>query len=168
MRRIYLDLDGVMADFDKSFTDTFGVDHRNGMPKKEMWQYVHSKDSFFHDLPAIPGAMKAWDDWLYEYEPIILTACPSSAYEHVARQKREWVRRHLGKNVLVLPVNGSESKPLFMSNQGDILIDDWGKNIAAWEEAGGVGIKFENNWEDTRLELVRKYIWGKTVWEEAA
>ncbi|MFL9582229.1 hypothetical protein [Stenotrophomonas sp. AB1(2024)] len=40
-----------------------------------------------------------------------------------------------------------------MHQPGDILIDDWGKNCAAWTDAGGAAIKHEGNWEETRTAL---------------
>lgn len=153
MRKIFLDLDGVMADFDRAFPERFGISHID-MPKKEMWKYVNSVEDFFSTLPPCHGALENWHGWLKEFNPIILTACPSSNYEHVAMHKRRWVRQWLGPQVLVLPVNGSESKPLFMHAPGDILIDDWGKNCRAWEEAGGIAVKHED-WADTYGRMVQ-------------
>lgn len=153
MRKLFLDLDGVMADFDSHFPATFGVSHEDGMPKKEMWRLIMTVPDFFLTMPPMPGAKQAWESWLFHETDAILTACPSSAYAHVAAQKRAWVRKHLGQEVMVLPVNGSESKPHFMHAKGDILIDDWGKNCTAWEEAGGYAIKHESwssTWEQVR------------------
>lgn len=152
---LYIDMDGVLADFDNAFVSTFGVDHRTGMGKKEMWKHVHSHPNFFLSLPLIKGAKAlvqyAGDLWeACRLDQVhVLTACPSSAYDRVALQKIAWVRKHFDlwhthQAGQVMPVMGSENKPLFMHQPGDILIDDWGKNIAAWEAHGGKGIKFEN------------------------
>lgn len=138
-RRLYLDLDGVMADFDAHFPALFGVDHRE-LLDDDMWGIINAHPSYFRDMPVCDGA-KEFFAWLSAYgDPIILTACPKSNYAHVARQKREWVREHLCENATVLPVMGGRNKPLFMHAAGDILIDDFERNIDAWQDEGGVGI----------------------------
>jgi 5'(3')-deoxyribonucleotidase len=137
-RKIYLDLDGVMADFDAHFPATFGLDHR-GMADNAMWATINTHPSYFRDMPVCPGAIEFFR--LIEHlRPIVLTACPKTNYVNAATQKREWVREHLGRHVTVLPVMGGRHKPLFMHEAGDILIDDWKKNTEAWESAGGVAI----------------------------
>ncbi|HEY1035572.1 MAG TPA: hypothetical protein VGE09_11385 [Pseudoxanthomonas sp.] len=149
--RIYLDLDGVMADFDNTFPRVFGLDHRD-MADDEMWARINSHPDFFRNLPAMPGAYD-FMAWVRHLQPIILTACPKSNYAHVAWQKREWVREHLGPGVTVLPVWGGASKPLFMHAPGDILIDDYRRNTEAWAAAGGVAI-LHRDWWKTRAALV--------------
>jgi hypothetical protein len=74
-------------------------------------------------------------------ELAILTAAPDNdKHFEIARHKKAWVKQHLG-DVMVLPSYGSARKAAFIQNPGDILIDDWKKNIEAWEAEGGVGIK---------------------------
>lgn len=137
-RRVYLDLDGVMADFDAHFPATFGLDHR-GMADDDMWSTINGHPSYFRDMPPCAGAVEFFRS-IEHLAPIILTACPKSNYPHVAGQKREWVREHLSATATILPVMGGRHKPLFMHAPGDILVDDWEKNTAAWTAAGGVAI----------------------------
>lgn len=137
-RRIYLDLDGVMADFDGTFPAVFGLDHRD-MADDAMWLKINGHPSFFRDLPPMAGAVDFFRS-IEHLDPIILTACPKSNYAHVATQKVEWVRAHLSAHVTVLPVLGGSSKPLFMHAKGDILIDDFRRNTEAWAAAGGHAI----------------------------
>lgn len=157
--KIFLDMDGVLADFDNAFVNTFGVDHRTGMVKKEMWRHVHSQPDFFLNLPLMSGANRLVEAALEiqhcfdKVEVQVLTAAPKSAYAHVAAQKIAWMHRHFGNHALrVIPTYGSESKPLFCQSPSDILVDDWGKNIDAWRAVGGKAIKHENA-EQTIKEL---------------
>lgn len=136
--RLYLDLDGVMADFDANFPAIFGLDHRS-MADDAMWAKINSHPDFFRNMPVCKGALEFYGQ-IRHYEPIILTACPKSNYAHAANQKRGWVREHLGLDVTVMPVMGGRNKPLFMHSPGDILIDDFERNCNAWNDAGGVGI----------------------------
>ena len=150
MRRLYLDLDGVMADFDAAFPVVFGLDHKS-MADAAMWEKINAHPSFFRDLPPCPGAR----DFFHEIEhlsPIILTACPRTNYAKVAGQKREWVRANLSRELTVLPVMGGRNKPLFMHAAGDVLIDDWEKNTLAWTAAGGLSI-LHRDWHETRSAL---------------
>jgi 5'-nucleotidase len=149
-KRLYLDLDGVMADFDANFPATFGLDHRS-MADDDMWATINAHPSFFRDMPQCPGALDFFNE-IAALNPIILTACPRTNYAHAATQKREWVREHLGEDLMVLPVMGGRNKPLFMHKPGDILIDDFRRNCEAWTEAGGVAI-LHRNFTDTRAAL---------------
>ena len=162
-RKIFLDLDGVMADFEKYFQDTFNIRH-DAVDDAEMWRHINSIDHFFRELPPMEGA-----DYLYRelsrygMEVIALTGCPRNYYQRAALQKREWAREHIDPNMFVLPVVGGKNKFLFMHNPGDILIDDFDKNLKPWREYGGVGI-LHRNVEDTivdfRAELVANGIYS--------
>lgn len=151
-RKIYLDLDGVMADFDAHFPAVFGQDHRS-MEDNVMWAMIDSHPSYFRDMPVCPGALAFFDE-IAPFEPIILTACPRTNYAIAARQKREWVREHLSSDIMVLPVMGGANKPLFMHAPGDILIDDHERNTRVWRQAGGVPI-LHRDFDMTRLLLER-------------
>ena len=135
--RLYLDLDGVMADFDAHFPNEFGADHR-AMADDAMWERINAHPSYFEDMPMCEGAADFFE-LVRHYDPIILTACPRTNYQNVAMQKRRWVRRHLG-DCTMLPVMGGHNKWLFMHEPGDVLIDDYAKNCAPWEKAGGIAI----------------------------
>ncbi|WP_457663678.1 5' nucleotidase, NT5C type [Sinorhizobium medicae] len=152
---VYLDLDGVMADFDAHFPATFGLDHRS-LADDDMWAQINAHQSYFRDMPQCPGAKEFFDriSWL---DPIILTACPKSNYQHVARQKREWVREHLSTTCHILPVMGGRNKPLFMHSRGDILIDDFERNTKAWRLEGGFAI-LHRDFKTTRDELEREIV----------
>lgn len=149
-KRLYLDLDGVMADFDGAFPAVFGLDHRN-LADAEMWGLINAHMTFFRDLPPMKGALDFFRS-IEHLNPIILTACPRTNYADVAAQKRAWVREHLSEHVQVLPVLGGHNKPLFMHAPGDVLIDDYRKNTEAWAAAGGVAI-LHRAFDDTRASL---------------
>lgn len=150
MRKLYLDLDGVMADFDAHFPALFGVDHRE-MLDDDMWSTINTHPSYFADMPVCPGALEFFEE-IRHLEPIILTACPKSNYAHVARQKRAWVRRHLSVDCIILPVMGGKNKGLFMHAPGDVLIDDYERNCDAWRAEGGVAI-MHRTFDGTRGQL---------------
>lgn len=154
-QRLYVDLDGVLADFDSHFPATFNV-HHNDIEDDVLWRHILSVPSFYSDLPVCKGATEAFRQLERWYgDPIILTACPKSDYENAALRKRAWVRRHISAKATVLPVLGGTKKYLFMHAPGDILIDDFDSNIDKWIAAYGIGILHEGDWAQT-LERVSK------------
>ena len=138
--RVYLDLDGVLANFDAGYRALFGWTPNHDLTD-EQWETIHAQEDFFFNLPLYEGAVKLFLNLPRAVN--ILTACPKSHYGSVARQKRRWVQKHFGDYVTVLPVMGSHNKPLFMHAPGDLLIDDYGKNCREWSAAGGIAIKHE-------------------------
>ena len=151
--RIYLDLDGVMADFDTHFIDYFGVDPQS-LDDDVMWKMINGYHEFYANLPLMKDAKELFGKivWDFECDVTILTACPKSNYKNAAIQKRAWVRKHLSKHLTVIPMLGGANKALFMHEPGDILIDDMEKNCKAWEELGGKAI-FHKNAADTIAKL---------------
>lgn len=135
---LFLDLDGVMADFDGYFPVVFGIHPRELFYHQRM-DLITKHPSFFRDLPPIEGALEFFQE-IKDYRPVVLTSCPSANYAVAAQQKRAWVREHLGNEVMVLPVLGGATKPLFLQHPRDILIDDWSPTIEAWSLAGGAAI----------------------------
>lgn len=143
---IFLDLDGVMADLEGHYLSTFGHTMKDAPSRNQMWRNIDQHEGFWLDIPVMKGG-KEFYTWLlaqcYHHgaELAILTAAPDNEKHYgIARHKKQWVKQHLG-DVMVLPSYGSERKAAFLQNPGDILIDDWHKNIKAWKEEGGIGIK---------------------------
>lgn len=159
-RKLFVDLDGVMADFDTHFHNCFAQHppSKGGVDDDELWRLVHGHGSFFRTMPLYPRAKDMFNELARLYpDLIILTAASKTHYHDMARQKRAWVREHLTTEHLILPVQGGSAKALFMHAPGDILIDDWKKNCQRWEEEGGTAI-LHTDYATTMLRL--GMIWG--------
>ncbi len=142
--RLFLDLDGVMADLEGDYLNRFGHPMDEAESKAKMWSSINGIEDYFYHLPMMAGALEFYRD-IKRYDPIILTSCPTSRYAEVATQKMRWVRKNLDPDVLVITVDGSDRKQYFVQHKGDILIDDYGKNCREWEGAGGYAIKHEGD-----------------------
>lgn len=136
-RRIYVDCDGVLADFDSHFEKHIGLQpghYEDAHGSKRFWETIQNEfDRFFYHLPLMPDAkelMKFLDDW--EFRPIILTGCPRGDWSRL--QKLKWAEKHF-PGVPMITCRSAE-KALFCK-PGDILIDDITKYKHIWEEAGG-------------------------------
>lgn len=149
---IFLDLDGVMADFETYFEQYFGIRH-DSVDDNKMWEMIHNHGHFFRNLPPMAGAVEFYEVLkAYGRNVMILTGCPRKNYDIAATQKKEWVAEHLDPDVHVLPVIGGKNKHLFLHRKNDILIDDFEKNILPWQKAGGIGI-IHTSFEKTKTEL---------------
>lgn len=154
-RTLFLDLDGVLADFDGYFEAIYGTDphtYCDTHGDDAMWALIHAHPyGFFASLPPCRGAHRFYAE-AARWSPIVLTACPPSRYADVAAQKRAWIRNWLG-DVPMLPTHGAKAKPFFMHATGDILIDDFAKNIERWRDFGGVGIHHTGDFSATLAAL---------------
>lgn len=139
---IYVDLDGVLADFDKAAESILKT---NNIYKYEFiwgpdkfWEKLNTRPNFFRDMEMMPDARHLWAK-IDHLDPTILTALPRENGERVAEQKRKWVNEKLnieGARVITCP---TKDKPKHCK-PGDILIDDRAVNRDAWIKAGGTYI----------------------------
>lgn len=145
--RVFIDLDGVMADFETHFANRFGkvppskAGHPNSVDDDEMWALIHGSGDFFLTMPLFPLARAFLRDIRQMgIEPAILTAASKQHFNVMAAQKMQWVREQLCSHIMVIPTYGSAHKQFYIQNPGDILIDDFTKNCDRWTNAGGIAI----------------------------
>ena len=159
IRKIYFDLDGVMADFDRGVYELCGMDafsHEDDKSDDIMWLRIKEVGHFYDKLELMPGAKELFDDLYAKYgdKCEILSGIPKPrrGITTAGEDKISWVRRMLSKNVKVNIVY-KEDKPDYCTGKDCILIDDLPANIRAWEDMGGTGI-INSGADDTRQTLV--------------
>lgn len=145
--KIYVDLDGVLADFIAGVSKLLDVEYSdekyNSDPKfrSDMWRAVtkYSKEGgqLWSELDTMPDAGQLWS-YVEKYNPEILTAAGNPAYGADA-QKRAWVPWMIGSDIKVNIVRKSADKAQY-ATPDSILIDDQAKSINPWKAAGGIGI----------------------------
>ena len=137
-RQIWLDKDGVLANFNKR------AELILGMPPSE-YDKLHGPKAFDANVYAQPDFFALLEPMEDAHElvasvkhlkPIILTGHPNNGYWAV-EQKFKWRDNNFPDLPLVSCL--SKDKPKFC-RPGDILIDDWSKYKTNWEEASGVFI----------------------------
>lgn len=137
-RQLYLDMDGVLADFDKRAAEVFGMpprefEDRFGEP--EFWRRLYETPDFFATFDPMPDAFDLWEATKH-ITPIVLTGIPRG--EWAVEQKRRWIAQTLGPHVEVITC-ASRHKAKYC-RPGDVLIDDRPQYAHLWEAAGGVFI----------------------------
>lgn len=139
---VYVDMDGVVADFDAAVKERFGKD-MGEMKKGELWGKIkHYNDTvapWFYSLPEMPDAQKLWSFVTGNFEKVAMLTASGSTPRDGAGQKRKWAGEHLGWDVKVNVVLSSGDKAAF-ANERSILIDDREKAIKPFIAAGGIGI----------------------------
>jgi hypothetical protein len=136
-RQIYLDCDGVLADFDKSAQAIFGMpadafETRHGAG--EFWKRLANADGFFENLEPLPDAFELYQA-VKPKGPIILTGMPQGKW--AAPQKRRWARRHFPGVPVITTMAALKREHC---HPGDVLVDDRDQHRRLWEEAGGLFI----------------------------
>ena len=143
---LYLDMDGVLCDFFGEWAREHGLAHYKQIPKddiKSSLEKLGSKaDSFFANLPKLPGA----DDLLrasHAFGGYTILSSPLDSNEEASiKGKQEWIAKHLQayppKNIIF-----EKKKSKYAETNGikNILIDDYGYNVNAWKDVGGMSFK---------------------------
>jgi hypothetical protein len=137
-RRIYLDCDGVLADFDKSAEAILGVaprifEKRHGAG--QFWKRLAKADGFFERLDPLPDAFELYAAVKHR-DPVILTGLPHG--EWAEPQKRRWAQRHF-PGVPVIATTAALKRE--HCHPGDVLVDDRTQHRHLWVAAGGVFIR---------------------------
>lgn len=152
IEKIYFDMDGVLADFDRGIRDLCHMEPTNQAGKSEaaddaMWEAVKNIDHFYDKLEPMPGSLNMFqilhDKYGNKCEILSGIPKPRRGIMTSGEDKTAWVHRLLGEDIVVNIVFREEKKN-YVKGAGYILIDDLEKNIKEWNKAGGTGIHFTN------------------------
>jgi len=130
--QIFVDMDGVLADFDAHHEAVFGA-RADKAANNVDWDAVRAVGDFYLHIPPMADLPVLWN-FIAPLSPIVLTGVPWSVKE-APDNKRAWAEKHLGGDVEVRCCRSREKAK--HANPGDILIDDWEKYRHLWERAGG-------------------------------
>ena len=157
---VYVDMDGVLTDFERRFEQFAGVTPDEFMAQKKIEFGQEKADEQFWDLidkqigvrfwAGMPWMPQGEDLYKYikKYKPTILTSPSRDESSRIG--KGVWVKRNM-PNVPVKFGYKAEGKAKY-AGPNKILIDDREDNIAAWKAAGGIGILFKST-EQVKNEL---------------
>lgn len=142
IKTIYLDMDGVLCDFDSRWKEAFGETPSETRANKNFspnWDtFVQTEQ--FATLSPFPG----WINLLsavssYDVNLEILSSSGGQKYHaEVTAQKKKWLKDH-GINIPVNTVPGRRLKSNY-ATANTLLIDDTPDVIMGFHEAGGYGI----------------------------
>lgn len=137
MTRIYLDCDGVLANFNLGFEQRFGespgsYEEKHG--SKHFWHVIRTSGDFYQSLPIMSDAMELFSA-VEHLRPIILTGCPFGGWAEL--QKMRWRDKHFPGIPMVTCMSRNKRD---YCKPGDVLIDDYLKYRELWVESNGIFI----------------------------
>ena len=156
--KIYLDMDGVIADFDARYKQLYKIYPSEADTYKVFdgffTQFI--ADEQFAKLDLLPDAVELIEYLKTLSIPTEILSSTSSERRDadIRKQKLEWLDKH----DIRFPVNlvpGKRFKKDY-SNPSVLLIDDTSVNIDQWRKEGGIGILHSDT--VTTINTLKMYI----------
>lgn len=159
---IYLDMDGVIADFFGGIEKQFNVNHWKSLQwKEEVFVKLRYTD-FFNTLDTFDNR----SDKIVSYVKMaafsneigwgICSSPMRGDHTNSMYWKRVWLER-MGfmpeVENCIFTANKHKYAMSEIDSRRNILIDDKPSNIDRWEQAGGIGIRFQCNEDDVEEYL---------------
>jgi 5'(3')-deoxyribonucleotidase len=151
--RLFLDADGVLADFDLGARQLLGASPKQFIARHgrgAFWKRLAKAPDFYARLPEMPDARPLFDA-VKHLEPTILTGLPLGSW--AAPQKVEWAAEHFPGVPIITCMARDKHKHM---HSGDVLVDDREKHRAEYEAAGVVFVHHKNA-EDSLRQLAEVY-----------
>lgn len=156
---IYVDMDGVLADFFGVWTKMVGV--KNWKEVKDVdsaLDMIRNQKDFWINLPLTSNATKLLNSIKKVKGNYTILSSPLPDDPNSEPQKREWVKKMLSsfapKRVIITHNKSAYAKQ--PDGTPNILIDDYGDNIQKWESAGGIGIQHSDKNADATVSKLEE------------
>jgi hypothetical protein len=152
---LYLDMDGVQADFFGAWADKHGVSHWKAIQDKEgeIEELANSTPeqvyNFFRDLKPLPGGMKIIA-WLHQNKiPFTVLSAPlRGPYADSSKQaKKDWLDEHNPGTSTDAIFTSQKHKYAIKDGVSNVLVDDFGPYCQKFSDAGGTVVKHEDESE---------------------
>ena len=156
--KIYLDMDGVIADFDKRYKARYKMEPREAEEHKEFDKFFTQfiDDGEFATLDLMPDALQLIN-YLRSLDvptEILSSSASEKRDPQIRPQKLEWLEKNgIEFNPIIVP--GKRHKKDY-SNKNTLLIDDTQVNIDQWRREGGIGILHAD--AQTTINILKMYI----------
>lgn len=160
--RIYVDMDGVLCDFEGQFDHYFGIPVSQYRDEKGPIILQKAIDSigvnFWAKMPWMPGGKELWN-YLSNYNPAILSS-PSN-FKYAEQGKKIWIKNNLNPQPSKVYFEQSKSKQNVLMGldnseiKKSILIDDFYTNIVPWKETGAIGILHKS--VENTISILKKF-----------
>ena len=149
MPRLFLDCDGVLADFDAGAKALLGMTpvafearHGRGL----FWKRLANAPGFYSSLPEMPDARRLFDA-VEHLRPTILTGLPLGNW--AAPQKVQWAAEHFPGVPIITCMARDKHRHM---HAGDVLVDDRENHRATYEREGVIFVHHKSA-EDSLRQL---------------
>ena len=164
MNTIFLDMDGVVADFELMAQQMLSKD--KSLPigyrySDEEWSRLKDNPRFYRDLPVVKGSESFVAEVLLfakerNIDVLFLTANPArNDIPWAFWDKVNWAMKYFpGIPVWFGPNSGDKQ---LRSEPGNVLIDDRISNVEQWNANGGKAIRFTGSFDEVLFQLKEYY-----------
>src|SRR4051812_41546012 len=149
--RLFLDADGVLANFDEGVRRLLGMSTREYERKHGrggFWKRLAQAKNFYGSLPEMPDARLLFET-VEHLKPTILTGLPLGNW--AAPQKVAWAAEHFPGVPIITCMARDKHKHM---KPGDVLVDDRENHRPRYEESGVVFVHHKNA-EDSLSQLAK-------------
>ena len=141
---LFVDMDGVLVDFDSAVHVVTGSLPHEQSPRA-MWPRLARTPGFYDNLDWLTDGRELWK-LVRSLKPTILTGLPLGRWAEP--QKRAWCARELGHDIPVIACMSREkhswARKATPADAVPVLIDDRESLRKKFEKTGGVFIHYSN------------------------
>jgi len=162
MRTVYLDMDGVLADFDNKSIELIGKRLRDFPDSMSGWAAMEKHQNIYRILDRMPDsdALVCGVMMLARqcgFSVAVLSAIPKFGRMPSAKSdKKKWLAEHYPHLLHDFNIGPWAQDKYKHANPGDVLIDDSELNVPQWNDAGGFGILHID--AKTSLQKLKDYL----------
>lgn len=149
---VYVDMDGVLADLYNHAAEINDVEHYNQMTPSQWEAFFKDSDAYhlFRDIQPFSTAntlLSLVKKYAGGYT--ILSSPLSFDRTGSIKGKTEWLKKHITVTPDNIVFEHDKYKYAVQSDgTPNILIDDYGVNTRAWDNAGGTAVKYQADEND--------------------
>jgi 5'(3')-deoxyribonucleotidase len=163
MKTIFVDMDGVLSDFEKRYRELFNTDPGETRDKKfpEHWRTIVD-NGHFETLELMPGAQTLLEylQTLTSVQKVILSSTGGfEDHKEISFQKKQWLlqNKFLSMWTTIIFVPGKEYKKGYASSNS-LLIDDTLSIIIDFQKAGGSAIHYKEPDPEYAIKFIKKWL----------
>jgi len=163
MPHLYLDMDGVQADFFGRWAEFEKVEHYKHItnPEEAIMRLARSGPEnvyhFFRDLKPLSGGQQIIT-WLRKNKiPFTVLSAPLRMEGQASiKGKKEWLDNYNPGTSGNAIFTSAKYKYATTSRVANVLVDDFGKYLNAWSDKGGIAVKHEDQNTQHTIEQLEK------------
>lgn len=160
---LYLDMDGVQADFFSKWAQFEKVSNYKDIanPEQAIVRLAQSGPKnvyyFFRDLDPLPGG-QVIIHWLHQNKiPFTVLSAPLRMEGQASiKGKREWLDHYNPGTSTNAIFTSAKYKYAVTNGYPNILVDDFGKYLDAWSKAGGIAVKHSDATTNQTIQQLEK------------
>lgn len=182
-----LDMDGVLVDFISGALEALNKEYKKditleqyarefgvwdtydyyGITQEDFWRTIEAVPYFWLDLKPLPWYKELYD-YLSSIGDVTIVTAPSQSMNCI-REKYSWLYRYL--NLTIKDVVMANKKYLLTAH-GNVLIDDYSKNVSEFKGSGGKAVLVPSTWNtvdltgDIVIDKIRRELNVMYVWKD--